>query len=280
MMKKQILSAGLFIVLLSKIIYSQDSEGCRDHPMFPNRMSNYLILECQHNFDAVTFNLTAESAQMVTKEGTKTSIQYNFNPESGQQKPSSLQILRNYENAAKKIGASTVFLNNGEAIGVFKLMKNNKEVAWMKVECGGNDNNDFYMLTILELEEMKQEITSNDILNALNNDGHISLYINFETGKSDIKAESQTIIDQVNEMLTANPSLKISIEGHTDNVGTQASNKTLSENRAKAVMNSLVSKGIEKSRLSSKGWGQDKPIADNNSEEGKAKNRRVEIVKL
>ena len=122
-------------------------------------------------------------------------------------------------------------------------------------------------------------LPSNDILTALNNDGRIALYITFETGKSDIKPESQTIIDQIVEMLKSNPSLKISIEGHTDNVGTPTTNKTLSENRANAVKNALITKGTDKSRLSSKGFGQDNPISDNNTEEGKAKNRRVEIVK-
>jgi outer membrane protein OmpA-like peptidoglycan-associated protein len=80
-------------------------------------------------------------------------------------------------------------------------------------------------------------------------------------------------------MLNQNPDLKISIEGHTDNVGTPQSNQILSESRAKSVMNALVSKGISAGRLKYKGWGQTKPIADNASEDGKAKNRRVEIVK-
>lgn len=279
-MKKLKLLFGLLLILLSNISFSQDAEGCKEHPMFPTRISNYLISECKNNFDAVELNLAAGGSKMITKEGTKTTIQYNFNSESGQQKPSCLQVLRNYENAAKKIGGTTMFFNAGEAMAVFKIMKNNKEAAWVKVECGGNDNNDFYVLSIVELEEMKQEVTSTDMLSALNTDGHIALYINFETGKSDIKLESQKIIDQIFEMLKTNPSLKISIEGHTDNIGTPTANKTLSENRAKAVMNSLISKGIDKLRLSVKGWGQDKPISDNSTEEGKAKNRRVEIVKL
>ncbi|MFH1160929.1 MAG: OmpA family protein [bacterium] len=126
----------------------------------------------------------------------------------------------------------------------------------------------------------KQEIQASEIFEKLNTDGYIALYINFETGKSDIKSESQIIIDQIAEMLKANPSLKISVEGHTDNVGTPATNKTLSGNRAKAVMNALIAQGIDKSRLSAKGWGQDKPISDNTTEEGKSENRRVEIVKL
>ena len=87
-------------------------------------------------------------------------------------------------------------------------------------------------------------------------------------------------IDQLVEMLKANPTLKISIEGHTDNVGTAAANQTLSENRAKAVMNAIIAVGISATQLSAKGWGATKPIADNTTDDGKAKNRRVEIVKV
>jgi len=278
-MKKITLMIVLITTSLATTFAQQDIAGTKDHPMFPNRMTNYYISEFKNNFDAVDFNLASGGSKMITKEGTKTKIRYDFYSESGQSKPSALQILRNYEAAAKKVGGETVFLNAGEVTGVFKVIKPNAEV-WVKVETGGDDNNDFYELTILEIEAMKQEITSNDILTALNADGHIALYINFETGKSDIKAESQKIIDQIVEMLKSNPTLKISIEGHTDNVGDAKSNQTLSENRAKAVMNAIASKGIDKSRISSKGWGQAKPIDDNKTENGKAKNRRVEIVKV
>ena len=278
-MKKIIFTTALIVSSLTSTFAQQDAEGMKDHPMFPNRMTNYFISESQNNFDAVDFNTAPGGTKIITKEGTKTKIRYDFYFESGQPKPSALQILRNYESAAKKIGGQTVYLNAGEVTGVFKIIKTNEEV-WVKVETGGNDNNDFYELTILEIEAMKQEITSNDILTALNTDGHIALYINFETGKSDIKPESQKIVDQIVEMLKSNPTLKISIEGHTDHVGNIQSNQTLSENRAKAIMNAIGSKGVDKLRLSSKGWGQTKPIDDNQTEDGKAKNRRVEIVKL
>lgn len=278
-MKKIIFTTALIVSSLTSTFAQQDAEGMKDHPMFPNRMTNYFISESQNNFDAVDFNTAPGGTKIITKEGTKTKIRYDFNTESGQPKPSALQILCNYESAAKKIGGQTVYLNAGEVTGVFKIIKTNEEV-WVKVETGGNDNNDFYELTILEIEAMKQEITSNDILTALNTDGHIALYINFETGKSDIKPESQKIVDQIVEMLKSNPTLKISIEGHTDHVGNIQSNQTLSENRAKAIMNAIGSKGVDKLRLSSKGWGQTKPIDDNQTEDGKAKNRRVEIVKL
>jgi outer membrane protein OmpA-like peptidoglycan-associated protein len=80
-------------------------------------------------------------------------------------------------------------------------------------------------------------------------------------------------------MMKSNPDLKIGVEGHTDNVGTPASNKTLSEERAKSVVSEIVGQGISSDRLSPSGFGQDKPIADNNTDEGKAKNRRVELVR-
>ncbi len=279
---KKIISTLFLIIIFAASTFAQeaDAEGCKDSPMFPNRMPNYLISECKSNFDAVEFNLAPSGTKVVTKEGTNTHIQYNYNAESGQPKPSPLQILRNYEAAVKKIGGTTVLLKPGEDIATFKILKNGKESVWVKVECGGNDGNDFYVLTILQLEEMKQEVTSADILTALNTTGYIALYINFATGKADIAPESQKAVDEIAEMLKKNPSLKISVEGHTDNVGTPATNKTLSEKRAQAIMASIISKGIDKSRLMAKGWGQDKPVGDNRNEEGKAKNRRVEIVKI
>jgi outer membrane protein OmpA-like peptidoglycan-associated protein len=107
----------------------------------------------------------------------------------------------------------------------------------------------------------------------------MALYINFDTGKSDMKPESMVIIGQIAALLQAHPELKVSIEGHTDNAGTVQSNKVLSTQRAKSVMNAVVQKGIATTRLTALGWGQEKPIADNRSEDGRAKNRRVEIVK-
>ena len=132
---------------------------------------------------------------------------------------------------------------------------------------------------MVEIKSMKQEIQASEMFDALNKEGFIALYINFETGKAEIKAESQKIIDQIVQMLKDNPDLKINIEGHTDNVGSVESNQTLSEKRAEAVMKAIIAMGIESGRLSSKGWGQTKPIADNKTEEGRSKNRRVEIVK-
>jgi outer membrane protein OmpA-like peptidoglycan-associated protein len=81
-------------------------------------------------------------------------------------------------------------------------------------------------------------------------------------------------------MLKENPDVKLSVEGHTDNAGAATANQTLSEKRAQAVVAWLTANGVEASRLKAKGWGQTKPVADNVAEEGRAKNRRVELVKM
>lgn len=257
----------------------QDYESCKDSPMFPKRMTNYFITECAKNFNESEL-IIDENGTTIRKEGMMTVIRYDFNTEANLQQPSTLQILKNFENAVKNIDGITVYQSATDAVGTYKLMKNGAESVWIKVECLGGNNSEVYRLTIIELEAMSQEVASTEILTALNTVGRIALYINFETGKSVVKPESEKAVNEIVELLNANPALKIAIEGHTDNVGNQATNQILSEARAKSIMDSLVAKGIEKSRLNSKGFGQTKPVADNATEEGKAKNRRVEIVKL
>lgn len=136
-----------------------------------------------------------------------------------------------------------------------------------------------YTLTVVEKELMRQDVTASDMLEAINKDGFIALDIHFDTGKATIKPESQPVVDQIVALLKENGSLKLGIEGHTDNVGDAKSNKTLSENRAKSVMSAIVGAGVSAARLAAAGFGAERPVADNRTEEGKAKNRRVELVK-
>ncbi len=99
----------------------------------------------------------------------------------------------------------------------------------------------------------------------------------FDVNKFDIKPESQVELDILVQLLNENPSLRIEISGHTDNVGKPADNLVLSNNRARAVVSYLVSKNIAASRLTAKGYGETKPLAGNNDEEGRAMNRRTEM---
>jgi outer membrane protein OmpA-like peptidoglycan-associated protein len=115
----------------------------------------------------------------------------------------------------------------------------------------------------------------------LTTDGKIITYgITFDVGKSTIKPESMTEINRIAKLMQDNPDLKFSVEGHTDNTGSAATNQTLSDARSKAVVDKLVETGVAKDRLTSAGKGQNSPIADNSTDEGRAKNRRVEFVKI
>jgi len=102
----------------------------------------------------------------------------------------------------------------------------------------------------------------------------------FDVDKSTLRPESMGTLNQVKRILTQNPTLKFEIDGHTDNTGAAAHNLTLSQQRANAVKAELVSMGIDGSRLTTKGFGDTKPIADNSTPEGKANNRRVEFVRM
>ncbi len=112
-------------------------------------------------------------------------------------------------------------------------------------------------------------------------DGKFITYgITFDVGKATIKPESMGEINRIVQLMTENPDLKFSVEGHTDNTGKEASNQTLSEQRSQAIVDKLVELGIAKDRLTAVGKGQNSPIADNTTDEGRAKNRRVEFVKM
>ena len=112
-------------------------------------------------------------------------------------------------------------------------------------------------------------------------DGKFITYgITFDVGKATIKPESMGEINRIVQLMNENPTLKFSVEGHTDSTGNANSNQTLSEQRSQAIVAKLVELGIAQDRLTAVGKGQNSPIADNNTDEGRAKNRRVEFVKM
>lgn len=144
-------------------------------------------------------------------------------------------------------------------------------------------NNAGGTLNVLQEEAFQQtitKITADEIIKDLTEKGKSILYINFDVDKSNITTEGKEVVTQIAEALQNDKSLKIAIEGHTDNTGDASHNKTLSDARANSVMNALITNGINKARLTAKGFGAEKPLVANDSEENKAKNRRVELVKI
>ncbi|NWG28030.1 MAG: OmpA family protein [Ignavibacteriaceae bacterium] len=262
-MKALISILALFI--FGSIAFSQDIVGGKDHPMF-NRLTGFYITQYEEeDFGAHIFYDVNDNEKNI--EGKKTFIRYECENEVG-----ALKIIRNFSNAIKKIGG-TAYESSSNRTYLY-LKEGNKE-TWAEVFAGDYD----YDLTIIEKGEVEQEITANAILKELNETGKAILYINFDSGKATIKKESMPVVEQIIEMMKQAPDIKLSVEGHTDSDGSNESNLKLSEARAKAVVEAITKGGIDAARLSSAGFGEEKPIADNSTEEGKAKNRRVELIK-
>jgi outer membrane protein OmpA-like peptidoglycan-associated protein len=138
-------------------------------------------------------------------------------------------------------------------------------------------------IVVLEKAVMTQSLgflDASTMKQALDADGRVALYINFDIDASTLRPDSQAAIAEIKTLLDANAGLKVSIEGHTDNTGGAARNRELSGARANSVLAALVSLGIDPTRLSAKGFGPDQPLANNADEAGRAKNRRVELVKI
>jgi outer membrane protein OmpA-like peptidoglycan-associated protein len=264
---KTVMFVFVVIMILLFISYcpAQDITGSKDHPMF-NRISGFYITDYSvEDFGAHEFYY--ENDQYINVEGKKTYIYYECDCEDAP-----LKIIRNFSNAVKKIGGSSYEYTDHTATLFVK--EGNKE-TWAEVWA----TPETYSLTIVEKGEVEQEITANAILKELNETGKAILYINFDSGKATIKKESYPLVEQLIEMMKLTSDIKISVEGHTDSDGNNESNLKLSEARAKAVVEAITKGGTDAARLSSVGFGEEKRIADNTTEEGKAKNRRVELIK-
>lgn len=267
----------LFLTLAAPAVgLAQDPEPGKDHSLV-SRLPNFIMVEHRSNFDQMTFPLAGEKIHQA--EGRITFITYEIKEDAP--KPSELQIVRNYINAVKKMGGQVIF--EGEhpefpgRCATLKLVRGKAEV-WILVQAfaGGGS----YYLGVLEIGQMKQEVAGGDLRQALERQGRVTLHINFDSGKSTIRSESEPILDQAAKMMINDPGLKIRVDGHTDNIGSASANLTLSLKRAEAVAQALIRRGVTADRLAAAGYGQALPLADNGSDSGRAKNRRVELVKM
>lgn len=138
------------------------------------------------------------------------------------------------------------------------------------------------VVTSRQINYRMVEVKADDMAKSLTSDGKIDLYgILFDIDKTTLKPESKTVLDEVAKLLKSDASLRLEVAGHTDNTGTPDHNKKLSEGRAAAVVDALVKGyGIDPARLQSQGYGDTKPVAANDTDQNRAKNRRVELRKL
>jgi outer membrane protein OmpA-like peptidoglycan-associated protein len=254
----------------------QDTEGSKDHPMVP-RIPGYYIQDYEaREFDTHDFPIGEDKEQTV--EGRYWHIDYWV--KEGSTPSSALEISRNYRNAFAAKGGTTVYVESDNINSTFVLKQNGSEL-WLHVDV--SNSGEVYDLFIVEKKLMDQqiELTAAALAKTLNEKGSIALHnILFDTGKATIKRESAKELALVIEVLKADDTLKVEVQGHTDNVGAKAANLALSQQRADAVRDYLIKTGgISAARLTAVGFGDTKPVAPNTTEEGKASNRRVELVK-
>ena len=257
--------------LLAQDDAPQDAEGCKDSAII-TRMPGSTIHSCENKeFEQVKVPVAKDADGNVTEKTLEGEFHsWDYGTREG---VSEIQVFRNFENALKQAGMKIVYEESPGTITA------NKGDTWYWLQSSGS----YYYQTLLTVKSMQQEVTADasSIADELNKSGHMALYgIHFETGKATILPDSESVLGEVAKMLQQNPEIKVSVEGHTDNVGSAASNQALSEKRAQAVVAWLSSHGVAASRLAAKGWGSSKPVEDNNTEDNRAKNRRVELVKI
>jgi OOP family OmpA-OmpF porin len=315
-----ILSAVCLLLLMSGLVSAQekDIQGSKDHPLisrYPGSViGSYVVREYDeymlplgNRVEKKDWNY-AESRHL---EGKITRIQYVGIPEGR----STLEVYRNYENALKKAGFEILFAGKGEELGHYWpqfLLKDTNPLPDVPNFLPASSNpqqrhlsarlarpeGDVYVsllvtlaentpvahLDIIEIKPMETDLIKVNaawLAEDIARTGHVALYgIYFETDKAEIKAESKPVIAEIAKMLKQAPKLKLYLVGHTDNVGEFEYNMNLSQKRAEAVVNALVSEhGIDASRLKAQGVGPLVPVSTNETEEGRARNRRVELVK-
>jgi OOP family OmpA-OmpF porin len=281
-----ILLLFLFVTTALAASDPNDNEGTADHPEVA-RFPGFHIDSSEINdfnefrFASEGFDDSGEPKGEV-KAGKYWHIVYWLN--EGARKPSAIELIKNYENAFKKAGGGLVIRHpqSGEPeSAVYHMPQLNGSERWMQIDISSEGNR--LEMNIVDVGAMAQkvEFSAGEMADALNKNGYVALTgILFDTGKATIKSESESLLNEVVALLKNDKSLKLSVEGHTDNVGDKRTNEELSKKRAESVVKYLTSNGIDSKRLKFDGKGDSMPVADNRSENGRAKNRRVELVKF
>ena len=198
-------------------------------------------------------------------------------------KPGKLEVQRNYETAVLEAKGKILSVDDGAGRVTYQIRKGDQEY-WGESGCGGTSGMVCNSINhkIVRVAGMQQSVvvSAEQIAKAMGEEGKVVFYgIYFDTDKATLKAESGPTLVEMAKWLNTNAAAKVYIVGHTDMQGAAAHNQTLSRNRAAAVVDALVKQhGIKPDRLGAEGVGPYAPVAGNDSEAGRAKNRRVEMV--
>ena len=279
------------IAVVALNLYVSVSSGAQNtgHPLFPTpdgfeirevAPSKYAIFDnngssyrCSKNPCSKKNDATFDDQGYINAEGTVTKVSYKV---SAGKTFSSLQVIKSYENTILGLGGKRITDSADRVANLFVIEKPNSKIL-VDVYPSMNDG---FTLTVIESGGFVQIVTAGQLADQINKQGFANLNVNFDTNKSIVKDGDKAAINEVVALLKNDPKLKLSVEGHTDNVGAAKANKSLSQARSDSLMAYMVAAGVASSRLVAKGFGSEVPVADNRSEDGKAKNRRVELVKI
>lgn len=248
---------------------TQDAKGCKDSPLI-SRFPGSVLTSCkQMDDDAYDFSIKdAQTKKHV--EGKFLHIDYTY-PKTA----SKAQVVRNMTSALHTAGYT--FDYDSGAYGDFTVHMGK---LWIFL---GIDSDNTYHETFVTETALTQDVVANAaaLSTGLSGSGHVVVNgILFDTGKTDVKPESAAALIEVAKLLKSNPRLKVYVVGHTDNVGALAANMDLSKRRAASVVSTLTTKyGIPAAQLDAIGDGPSAPVSSNDAEDGRALNRRVELVK-
>jgi OmpA-OmpF porin, OOP family len=180
---------------------------------------------------------------------------------------SNLMFMTVYRDALTRAGWEIVEEFMGADASLTAHYARNGRNLWAQL----HNNSDGYTIVVAD--------TGTDLSASLAKSCHVALYgVLFDFNKSTLQSASDAVLQQVANLLAAETTLKLEVQGHTDNVGNDAYNQKLSEDRAHSVVAWLTAHGVAAGRLTSKGYGKTMPVADNSTDQGRAKNRRVEIA--
>ena len=318
-MKKATLIFTVFALMILPNLFAQrqtDIEGGKDHPLISRFEGSVIEFYDHKNYDEYTLVLgfTEEEGQVeevLIIEGEVTRIQYSTKGDH-----SVFEIYKNYELALESANFTTLFTWSDKLAKqpgwefwfynyfgeINKMVSpydhpdgrmgfryhvasglNEGRNVYIVLYVSSDDDTDWILTTVDVIEEKPMEtglVTAVTIDKGLKMTGHAVLEgLFFDTGKSTLQIESDAALKNIAEYVNSNQDKKFFIVGHTDNTSDFTSNMTLSEERAKAVMNELINKyGVNTDQLQAYGVSYLSPVSSNSSDEGKARNRRVEIV--
>jgi len=232
-------------------------------------------------YDFYYINETTKKREKKTIKGEYWRLLYEVRTPSGDRVKtiSKLEFFENYRVAAEEKGGRVVYEDVGQM--VLTIPRDDGGVTWLKVT--GNAGLGQQDLIIVDEKLFKKSLTFGpaEMKSALDAEGRVQLHgILFELDKATLQPESTKQLQHVVTLLKDNPDLMLEVQGHTDDQGSDDYNLKLSQRRAETVVAYLGLFGIDPSRLVPKGYGESKPVIPNTTEEGRAKNRRVELVKL